>query len=181
MVNDLRMLSLLKMNAGSGEVLKKLVEADEIDADGYALAWGLVHYLATKKPDKFQAFMADLSNYAPLDAATRPLQGRADALFNKHFGTDYAGLEREIQEYLTSKPMQAEYIDPIENQTHYVVRSVQKVGRSFQVQLVITTSPAAAKDWRDEQEAANSKATYSTKICKTRGEAERQVQKLQSM
>jgi hypothetical protein len=180
MVNDLRMWSLLKMNAGSGEVLKKLVEADEIDADGYALAWGLVHYLATKKPEQFTAFMADLSKYEPLDAATRPLQGRADALFNKHFGTDYAGLEREIQAYLTSKPMQAEYIDPIENQTHYVVRSVQKIGRSFQVQLVITTSPAAAKEWKEEQESANNKATYSTKVCKTRAEAERQVQKLQS-
>lgn len=181
MVNDLRMWSLLKMNAGNGDVVKKLVEADEIDANGYALAWGLVHYLATKKPDKFQAFMAELSKYEPLDPTTRSLQGRADALFNKHFGTDYAGLEREIQGYLTSKPMQAEYVDPIENQTHYVVRAVQKVGRAFQVQLVITTSPAAAKKWRDEQASVNDKATYSTKICKTRGEAERQVQKLQSM
>jgi hypothetical protein len=180
MVNDLRMWSLLKMSSSSGNVLKSLVEADEIDADGYALAWGLVHYLATKKPEKFQAFMADLSQYQPLDAATRPLQGRPDVLFTKHFGSDFAALEREIQDYLTSKPMQTEYVDPFENQTHYVVRSVQKIGRAFQVQLVITTSPAAAKNWRDEQEAANNKATYSTKICKTRAEAEWQVKKLQS-
>jgi hypothetical protein len=178
MVNDLRMHSLLKMNAGSGSVLKKLVEAEEIDADGYALAWGLVHYLASKKAEAFHAYMAELSQYEPLDAATTPVAGQPDALFVKHFGSDFEALEREIQAYLTSKGMQADYVDPIENQTHYIVKSVQKTGRSFAIRLVVTTSPAAAKKWKEEEEALNKKATFFTVVCKSQAEAERQLQKL---
>jgi uncharacterized protein DUF1570 len=179
MVNDLRMSHLLKVNAGSGTVLKNLIEADEIDAEGYALAWGLVHYLANKKPDEFRAYLKSVSQYEPLDVVNRPLAGRPDPQFVKHFGDKYETLESEIQQHLTSKTMQAEFVDPIENQTHYVVKSVEKQGRSFAIQLVITTSPAAARKWKDEEEAANKKAKFFTKICKTRAEAEREVQKLQ--
>jgi hypothetical protein len=179
MVNDLRMWSLLKMPAGSGKPLESLVQANEIDADGYALAWGLVHYLATKKREEFRAYLTDISKYEPLDPATQPLTGRPDPCFVKHFGSDFASLEKEIQEYLTSKSMQAEYVDPIENQTHYIVKSIEKKGRAFGIQLVITTSPAAAKKWKEKEEAANKKANFYTIVCKTRGEAERQLQKLQ--
>jgi hypothetical protein len=179
MVNDLRMWSLMKLPASSGKVLESLVSADQIDANGYALSWGLVHYLATKKPEAFRAYLTDISKYEPLDPATRPLTGRPDPRFVKHFGSDFAGLEKEIQEYLTSKCMQSEYVDPIENQTHYVVKSIEKKGRAFAIQLVITTSPAAAKSWKEKEEAANKKAHFYTIVCKSRGEAERQVQKLQ--
>ena len=179
MVNDLRMWSLLKMKAGSGKPLESLVQSSEIDADGYALAWGLVHYLATKKRDEFRAYLTDISKYEPLDPATQPLTGRPDPCFVKHFGSDFAALEKEIQEYLTSKSMQAEYVDPMENQTHYIVQSIEKKGRVFGIQLVITTSPAAAKKWKEKEEAANKKANFYTIVCKTRGEAERQLQKLQ--
>jgi hypothetical protein len=179
MVNDLRMWSLLKMPASSGKVLHSLVEAEQIDANGYALAWGLVHYLATKKPDAFRAYLAETSKYEPLDPSTQPLIGRPDPLFIKHFGGDFPALEKEIQNYLTSKSMQAEYVDPIENQTHYVVKGIEKKGRAFAIQLVITTSPAAAKKWKETEEAANKKANFYTIVCKSRAEAERQVKKLQ--
>jgi Protein of unknown function (DUF1570) len=179
MVNDLRMYSLLNITTASGGVLKNLVEADEIDSEGYAMAWGLVHYLASEKPAAFRAYMADISGYEPLDPANRVLAGRPDPRFLKHFGDEYETLEQEIQQHLTSKKLQAEYVDPIVNQTHYVVKSVEKQGRSFAIQLVITTSPAAAKQWKEEQLAASKKATFFTKICKTRAEAERQVKKLQ--
>ena len=177
MVNDLRMHSLLKMNA-SGSLIKKLVEAEDIDSNGYALAWGLVHYLANKKAEAFRAYLADVSKYEPLDEATEAVAGKADALFVKHFGSDFEALERELQAYLNSKSMKAEFIDPIENQTHYIVKSVEKVGRSFAIKAVVTTSPAAAKKWKEEEESAHKKATFNTIICKTRAEAERQVQKL---
>ena len=179
MVNDLRMWSLLKLPSSNGKVLESLVSAPAINANGYALAWGLVHYLATKKPEKFRAYLTDLSKYEPLDPATRPLTGRPDPLFVKHFGSDFAALEKEIEQYLTSKSMQADYLDPIENQTHYIVKRIEKKGRVFAIQLAITTSPAAAKQWKEKEEAANKKAHFYTIVCKTRGEAERQVQKLQ--
>jgi hypothetical protein len=178
MVNDLRMYSLLKMNA-SGSTLKKLVEAEDLDVDGYAMSWGLVHYLANKKAEAFRAYMADVSKFEPLDEATAPIVGKADALFVKHFGSDFEKIEREIQAYLTSKKMQASYVDPIVNQTHYVVKCVEKKGKSFQIQVVISTSPAAAKKWKEEQEAANKNASFFTVVCKSRAEAEFQLKKLQ--
>ena len=180
MVNDLRMHELLQMGAGSGEAVRTLVQANDLNSSGYALAWGLVHYLANEEPEKFRAYLKDLSTYRPLDRTRRNLTGRTDPNFVKHFGEDYAALEQAIQQHLTSKSMEAEYVDPIENQTHYVVRSVQKKGRAFRVSLIVTTSPAAAKQWKEEQEAGNKKAKFFTKICKSRHEAEREVAKLQS-
>ncbi len=179
MVNDLRMWSLLKLPASNGKVVESLVSAEQINANGYALAWGLVHYLATKKPKAFRAYLSEISNYEPLDPATKPLLGRPDPRFIKHFGGDFAALEKEIQTYLTSKAMQTDYVDPVENQTHYLVKSIEKQGKSFAVQVVITTSPAAAKAWKEKEEAINKKARFYTIVCKSRGEAERQVQKLQ--
>ncbi len=112
--------------------------------------------------------MADIGKYEPLNEATMPVAGKADGLFVKHFGGDFDKLERELQAYLTSKKMQAEYVDPVENQTHYIVKSVEKKGRAFAVRLVITTSPAAAKKWKEEQQAEH-KSPRSTRSSASRG------------
>jgi hypothetical protein len=180
MVNDLRMYSLLRMSAGSGEAIKNLLQATTLDADGYAVAWGLVHYLANERPDEFRAYLKDVSKRKPLDPADRPLAGRPDPLFVKHFGDDFTLLERGVQEHLTSRKLQEEYKDPVVNQTHYLVRRVQKRGRTFEVELVVTTSPAAARKWKEEQEAVYKRSTFTTKICKTRREAEFEIARLQS-
>jgi ribosomal protein S6 len=181
MVNDLRMWSLLKMPTSSGKALESLVTAREIDANGYALAWGLVHYLATKKSEAFQAYLTDVSKYEPLDPKTQPLTGRSDPLFVKHFGSDFAALEKEIQEYLTSKSMQAEYIDPIENQTHYLVKAIKKVGHGHGVLYGITVSPVAAKNFKEKLEATDKQLHFYTVAYKTRGEAERAKAKLEAL
>ncbi|HEX4414931.1 MAG TPA: DUF1570 domain-containing protein [Lacipirellulaceae bacterium] len=179
MVNDIRMWSLLQMHEESGKAIETLVESPQIDANGYALAWGLVHYLAKKKPAAFREYLADISKYEPLDPANRPHVGQADPCFAKHFGNDYAALEKDLQQYLTSPTMQKDYLDPIENQTHYLVKSVEKQGHSFAIKFAITTSPDAAKKWKEQEEATNKKASFFTIVCKTRGEAERQIQKMQ--
>jgi hypothetical protein len=180
MVNDLRMYSLLQMSAGSGAAIKNLVQAKTLDADGYAVAWGLVHYLASERPSEFQAYLKDVSKLKPLDPANRRLAGRTDPLFVKHFGEDFAALEKGVQEHLTSRKLQDDYKDPIVNQTHYLVRRVQKRGRVFEVELVLTTSPASARKWKEEQEAIYKRSTFHTKICKTRREAEFELAKLQA-
>ena len=74
--------------------------------------------------------------------------------------------------------MQASYVDPIENQTQYIVKCVEKQGKAFAVTVVITTSPAAAKKWKEEQEATTKNASFFTIVCKSRAEAERQLQLL---
>jgi Protein of unknown function (DUF1570) len=180
MVNDLRMFSLLRLSGGSGEALRNLLQSSELDADGYAISWGLVHYLANEHPTKFQAYLKDVSKMKPLDLMNRQQAGRPDPLFVKHFGDDFELLERGVQEHLLSRKMQEEYKDPIANQTHYLVRRVQKRGRTFEVELVVTTSPAAARKWKEEQEAVFKRSTFSTKICKNRREAEFEIARLQA-
>lgn len=179
MVNDIRMWSLLQMQPQAGKAIETLVGSPQIDANGYALAWGLVHYLAKKKPVAFREYLADLSKYEPLDPANRPHVGQPDPLFVKHFGHDYAGIEKDLQQYLTSAAMQKDYLDPIENQTHYLVKSVEKQGHAHAIKFAVTTSPDAAKKWKEQEEATNKNATFFTIVCKTRGEAERQIQKMQ--
>jgi len=56
MLNDLRMYSLLKMRGGNGDLIKNAATSSDLDADGYAVSWGMVHYLATNEPDAFKAY-----------------------------------------------------------------------------------------------------------------------------
>jgi hypothetical protein len=174
MVNDDRMYSLLKTQPSNGAAVKSLVSAAKIDANGYALAWGLVHYLINKKPEEFRAYLADLTKYEPLDPAHEIVGGTPDPLFVKHFGEDFPTLEHDLQLYLTSKKMQSEYVDPVENQTMYIVKSVEKKGKVFENRTVITTSPAAVKKFKDEIQAEHPGATINTTICKNKAEVERQ-------
>ena len=135
MVNDLRMYELLRMSAGSGDAVKNLVQATALDSEGYALAWGLVHYLANERRKALRAYLKEISQFQPLDRANVQLAGRPDPVFVKHFGDDFPAIEQGVQKHLTSKDMQAQYKDPIVNQTHYLVRRVQKRGRVFEVAL----------------------------------------------
>ncbi len=172
-VNDLRMRSLLKMKS-DGKLVASAVNTEDLDADGYAVAWGLVHYLANKEADAFKAYLADVSQSKPFEKEPR-------ALFKKHFGDDYTGLENQVAEYLKSKRMQERYVDPIANQTHYVVKSVIKRGRSFQIQVVKTTSPDAARRWRDAMEAQEKTAKFFSFICRNEREADYQVAKVKQL
>jgi hypothetical protein len=181
MVNDLRMYALLRMNGNGGEVARELVQASDLGSREYALAWGLVHYLAKERPTEFRAYLREASQIEPLDPAQKALTGRVDPLFVKHFGDDFAAIETGVQQHLTSKPMQAEYRDPEVYQTHYVVKRSIKHGRTFSIAMLVTTSPAAAREWKESEEAASDRAKFFTKICRTKREAEYQVQKLQSL
>ncbi len=172
-INDLRMRSLLKMKA-DGKLLAATVNTQDLDADGYAVAWGLVHYLANKEPDAFAAYLADVSH-------SKPFEKEPTELFDKHFGDNYAELEQHVGEYLTSKKMLERYVDPIANQTHYVVKSVVKRGRAFQIQVMKTTSPDGARRWREAMEAQEKTAKFFSFICRNEREADYQMAKVKSL
>lgn len=181
MVNDLRMYSLLRTNVADGDVTKQLVEASELGSREYALAWGLVHYLVSEHPQQWRAYLQDVRKIEPLDPAQKALSGRVDPLFVKHFGEDFAAIETGVQQHLMSKEMQAEYRDPEVYQTHYVVKRSFKQGRTFHIAMIVTTSPAAAQEFKESELAKNDRAKFFTKICKTRREAEFQLRKLQNL
>jgi hypothetical protein len=175
------MHSLLRTNVAGGDVTRQLVQASQLGSREYALAWGLVHYLVSERPKEWRAYLQDVSKIEPLDPAQKALAGRVDPLFTKHFGEDFAAVETGIQGHLTSKEMQAEYRDPEVYQTHYVVKRSVKQGRTFHIAMLVTTSPAAAREFKESELAKNERAKFFTKICKTRREAEFQVQKLQNL
>ena len=180
MVNDLRMFELLQVPPGApGETIRAITQTDQLDSRGYSLSWGLVHYFAKKQPAKFKAYLQALSKRTALQHT--PSNASADGLFEKHFGSDYAAIEKAVQEHLTSSEMEKEYIDPFANQTHYVIKRIAKKGRAFSISLMTTTSPDAAKKWRAEQEKQFKRAQFYSFICKNEKEALYQIQKLQKV
>ena len=56
-----------------------------------------------------------------------------------------------------------------------------KQGRTFKIAMMVTTSPAAVREFKESEVAKNDKAKFFTKMCKTRREAEFQVRKLQNL
>lgn len=182
MVNDLRMYDLLRTRARDGRLVRAAIGAKELTSYGYAVSWGLVHYLSNRRSDAFAAYLKDLGEARPLQPAVESFAGGPDPLFVKHFGDDYAGIESEVQRHLTSRRIQNEYRDPIENQTHYVVKRIYKKGRTFHTSVVLTLSPAAAREWKEQEEARmdemGEEAQFYTIMCDTRKEAEYQIAKL---
>jgi hypothetical protein len=138
-VNDLRMRAMadnIKTRtrpAGSGttgSLTEWIIAADKIDADGYAWSWALTHFLGERRREPFNKYLTDVTKFAPLeksDAATRK------ALFIKHFGDDFAKLDKDLLAHLYSLP----YVDPVENMTHYVIMVTTPSQRSYRM----TASP----------------------------------------
>ncbi|MEM7316451.1 MAG: DUF1570 domain-containing protein, partial [Planctomycetota bacterium] len=89
-VNDLRMFALLGRTGSN--VIRTAVMADDLSADGYAVSWGLVHYLERFEEDNFKAYLADVAKIPPLNAYTQSSDAHRK-LFVKHFGSDFELLE----------------------------------------------------------------------------------------
>lgn len=152
MVNDLRMYDLLHSQPQNGALIREAVSAPNLSAFGYAVSWGLVHTLSTRKSEEFAAYLADVSKSAPLRPVVEPDRRGPDPLFVKHFGDEFGVLEAEVQRHLTSSRIQRDYRDPVKNQTHYVVKSIVKRGRVFHTTVMLTRSPASAKEWKESEE-----------------------------
>lgn len=141
LTNDLRLYSLIEQykknpaSFGSGELIEKTISAPMLDSDGYAAAWAITFYLAKFKTKAFDAFLVEAADAKPW----QPL-GDSKELFVKHFGADFADIEKEMIERLSKMP----YVDPIENQPHYVVYMRLGIQRAY----VISPSPKAISEWQ---------------------------------
>jgi hypothetical protein len=183
LVNDLRMYSLLQTPA-SGSVIEQLISNPRLDADGYAVAWGLTHYLAAKQPKAFRALLADVAQIKPLQNHPAPHEPADKELFVKHFGRDFAKLDHELAQYLSTGAMQSAYRDPFVYQTHYAVIHTARRGRFTTVTAMITVSPDGARKWKAAEEASSKEPgstiqhTFRTEMCETRLQAEQIIAKL---
>ncbi len=164
-LNDLRMHSLMKRESDGGELIRKAVMAGELDADGYAVSWALVHYLAKMKQEQFTAYLQEISGLKPLHRLEDE-PDRQSKLFVKYFGDDFRQLESDVQRYLNGRRIQKQYRDPIENMTRYLVIRVVKKGRVFENSMAVTLSPAKAREIKDSWRAENRHASIRTVVCK---------------
>lgn len=144
--NDLRMYELDRsMKARQdrrGEMVEQLVGAGRLTSSGYAAAWSLTHYLASRQREKFHDYLRDIARLGPLEPREGISPRDPKQLFVEHFGADFAALEDGLVKHLNSLP----YVDPIANQTHYVVLLDTVTLRVASV----TTSPADVRKWQAE-------------------------------
>ncbi len=182
MVNDLRMHDLLRTQPADGGLIRTTVSAPSLSAHGYSVAWGLTHYLIERKPEEFKAYLEDRRKSPALSAIAAEPSRAPDPLFVKHFGDDFASLEKEVQRHLTSRKMQSAYSDPYVNQTHYVVSVTYKKGRVYYTTAGIMLSPAGAREWTTSKKKSLAEegidAHVVTRECRTAREAEFHMRKI---
>lgn len=169
MINQLRMRDLLRIRTKQGEVMQQMAQASQLNSNGYALAWGMVHYLVNKRPTEFRAYLEDLTKIGSLEGLEEPTM---DPYFKKHFGDDFVALEKSVQQYVTSEEMMSQYKDPIANQTIYVIQRLIRKGSRQQLALYRSFSPAGARGWREKQEAEFPRAKFRTYVFEDISEAQ---------
>lgn len=143
--NDLRMKELddyLKKSPNI-ELAKPISEAKSLTSTEYAMAWALTHTLATNRKDKFFAFLGEVSRRGPLEDNSPEDDAK---LFAKHFGKDFADLDKQILKNLQKLP----YVDPVLNQTHYVAMLQAPLGAVTHRSYMLTTSPREIKKWQEQ-------------------------------
>ena len=178
MVNDIRMWSLLQMHEASGKALETLIESPKSTP------------MATHSPGDWSTTSPRKS--PPHSATTSPISASTNRSTPPiaHTSANPTPLRQTLRQRLCRARKRPAAVShqfrnakglprPIENQTHYLVKSVEKQGHGHAIKYAITTSPDAAKKWKEQEEATNKKASFFTIVCKTRGEAERQIQKMQ--
>jgi hypothetical protein len=102
----------------------------------------LTHYLASRQRAMFQPYLRDVAQSSPLGDRNGLATADPRRVFVKHFGDDFAAIEDALVKHLQSLP----YVDPIANQTHYVVLLRLAAQRS----VGITTSPASVRQWQEQ-------------------------------
>lgn len=138
--NDLRMKEIFEdvkagRRLGDGSYLKRLVESDDFDSQEYAYAWGVIHWMARKQREELFASIREASTSKPLAHLTENAQTNA-SFFEKHFGDDFVEHEKDLSRHLLS----IRWVDPAENQVHYLVVSGSRV--------TLTTSPERVDELR---------------------------------
>jgi Protein of unknown function (DUF1570) len=144
--NDLRMYELNQFMqarpARRGEMVEQVVGAANLTSSGYAAAWSLTHYLASRQRTRFHDYLRDVAEFGPLEPREGISADEAKKLFVQHFGDDFAALEESLLTHLRTLP----YADPIANQTHYVVL----IDTSTRRVAGVTSSPAEVRKWQEE-------------------------------
>lgn len=182
-VNDLRMFELEQFvksqgdKSASGKMVGDTIIAGRLTSTGYASAWSLVHYLATKRKKEFNAYLVQLSKIEPLDgaveaAANGTIPGNM-ASFTDHFGGSSLEVEKGLIAHLKKLP----YNDPFADSPHFVAVVTAGQGRKAKTEVGTFHSPDSARKWATEagnriSESAGGPAQVSMEVFPNRPQAE---------
>jgi hypothetical protein len=155
-VNDMRMFELeqyVKSKGAAepkGDTVRHTVLAGQLTSTGYASAWSLTHYLATKKKAEFNKYMAEVAKLGPFEGAVdrQPPGIVPDNLptFEKYFGNDYVDLEKKLILHLQKLP----YNDPFKEFPHFVAMLTYADGKRTRREAGTFHSPSLATKWLQE-------------------------------
>ncbi|RCS54320.1 DUF1570 domain-containing protein [Bremerella cremea] len=156
-INDMRMFELesyLKARDATqadGKMIDDTVAAQRLTSTGYASAWALTHFLASRHKLEFDKFMKRVSETRPMEGAlTTDSEGKVTSnreLFQEFFGTDLAGLEREMVQHLKEQP----YDHPLKEFRHFVATVRINVNNRVFGTANVFHSQQLANKWQQEQ------------------------------
>jgi hypothetical protein len=155
-VNDMRMFELeqyLKSRAAdnpNGDTITAVVQSPQLTSTGYAAAWSLTHYLATKRRAEFIKYLAEVAKTGPLEGAIQiepPGVVPANlAQFEKCFGDEHVELEKKLVQHLQKLP----YTDPFAGMPHFVAMLTYQDGKRQRREVSTFHSPVLAAKWVQE-------------------------------
>ena len=103
----------------SPATINRIVSADELGSLEYAYSWSLIHMMSKRHQDELFACMREASKLRPFEGT--PLGGEAhlkpESIYRQHVSDSDAEMAVELTKHLRS----LNYVNPIDNQTHYVV------------------------------------------------------------
>jgi hypothetical protein len=139
--NQLRMMEIEQewksgKPLGNGSSLKRVASASELSSLDYAYSWALIHMLSKRHQKELFACIRQCAQLRPLDGTELVTESVPTSVevFSRHFGKEFAPLEKELYKHLTS----LQYSDPVKSQTHYLVVA--------NGQVILTSSPQKVKE-----------------------------------
>ncbi|QGJ72411.1 Hypothetical protein PBC10988_41320 [Planctomycetales bacterium 10988] len=153
-VNDFRMSQLAGLVhsqvASANNLIPEILTRPAIDSTGYALSWGLVHYLADAHPDAFWEYVKEISKRQPFERGALELQAEDIEndveLFGENIDTSLTQLHMGMVEHLRS----LRYRDPAQDETHYLLLLQYIEGKRQRRFAGITLSRDSIAEWKAE-------------------------------
>jgi len=126
--------------------VEPLITKEQLDPTDYARAWAVTHYLAARKFPEFLAYLKEMGTLPPLGKMTA--QEQKD-LFTKHFGPDFAKLDRAVGQYLRN-------LKGFRALPYYLVTFEQTIGGGMVRRgALVSQSPAMVNQWLGEITSPN--------------------------
>ena len=166
--NELRMFEIDKDWQTSGgktspTTIKRIVSADQLGSLEYAYSWSLIHMMSKRHQDELFACMRAASELRPFEGT--PLGEESNLKPESIYRENVTDSDSEIAIELTKHLRNLNYVNPIHNQTHYLVVAGLRV--------YLTSSPEKVKEIR-----STSGGRFQVKEFPNRALAERAMKSL---